>query len=267
MIAALPMYDFPGLRAAHDEFWAAVAARLRLNGVKDVPDRLTRGTNPRALWRHPSLLLAQACEYPISQSGSVPPVLVATPRYSAQGCEGARYRSAIVVRAEESAESLAAFRGTRCVINETDSNSGVNLLRAEIAPLAGGRSFFRAVTVSGSHRESLKRIVTHAADIGAIDCVTLAYLRRLEPDLTGRVRVLSWTASSPSLPFVTARSTNASTLEALRASLDAAVRSPGLAGIREQLLLEGFDLMPDPQLREVRKLERDARDLQYPVLC
>src|ERR1700744_3930303 len=97
-VVALPMYDFPELAPAHDCFWGGLRKHLIEAGIADVPERLTRGTHPDAIWQHPSLLLAQACEYPLAKLFAGRVRLVASPRYEVPGCEGARYSSAIVVR-------------------------------------------------------------------------------------------------------------------------------------------------------------------------
>jgi ABC-type phosphate/phosphonate transport system substrate-binding protein len=263
MIAAFPMYDFPELRDAHDTLWAAVAERLAVLGVERVPRRLTRDLEHREVWRHPDLLLSQACEYPLAKSFSNDLKIVATPRYAAAGCVGIFYKSAVVVRADDTADTLAAMRGKRCAVNELDSNSGMNLLRAALAPLAAGTKFFGSVTVSGSHRRSIELIATNEADIAAIDCVTFAHLQSIAPELTSRVRVLSWTPPSPCLPFVTARSTSAHTLSRLRSALAGVFNDTSLEPVRQKLLLEGIDLLPDATLSRVLKLERVAGELGY----
>lgn len=263
MIAALPMYDFPELRPAHDALWAAIADRLSAAGVRDVPTRLTRELEHRETWRHPKLLFGQACEYPLAKSFGEHLAIVATPRYAAPGCSGLLYKSAVIVRADDPASSLAEMRGRHCAVNELDSNSGMNLLRAALAPLAAGARFFGSVTVSGSHRHSIESIVANEADIAAVDCVTFAHLQSIAPELTSGVRVLSWTPPSPCLPFVTARSTSAATLAHLRSALAAVAADPSLAPVRRQLLLEGVDLAPDVTLRRVLKLEREALALRY----
>ena len=141
-IAALPMYDFPDLLAAHDTLWEALAARLAAAGGEPVPRALSRDLALVDGWRHPGLLLGQACEYPLAKSpGAVQ--IVATPRYSAPGSEGDRYRSAIVVRRDDPSATLADLKGRRCAVNQIDSNSGMNLLRAAIAPLADGTAFLK----------------------------------------------------------------------------------------------------------------------------
>jgi ABC-type phosphate/phosphonate transport system substrate-binding protein len=263
MIAALPMYDFRELQPAHDALWSAVEERLVAAGVRNVPPRLTRDLGHREVWRHPELLFGQACEYPLAKSVGEHLTIVATPRYAAPGCVGLLYKSAVVGRVDDPADSLGAMRGRRCVVNELDSNSGMNLLRAALAPLAAGARFFGSVVVSGSHRRSLEMIAGNDADVAAIDCVTIAHLQSIDSPLARRLRILSWTPPSPCLPFVTARSTSAATLAHLRSALAAAVADPALAPVCQRLLLEGIDLAPDVTLSRVLKLEREAADLGY----
>jgi hypothetical protein len=129
-VAALPMYDLPHLRAANNALWRAIAARLTAGGIQDVPPELSRGIPVAGLWRHPSLLLAQSCGYPLVTSLRNALKVVATPRYGAQGCQGTSYRSAIVVSTKSAAATLDDLRGSRCAAKDPTSNSGMNLLRA-----------------------------------------------------------------------------------------------------------------------------------------
>jgi ABC-type phosphate/phosphonate transport system substrate-binding protein len=263
LIAALPMYDLPALEPAHDALWRALARHLVEAGIADVPERLTRGVAPAALWREPRLLLAQSCGYPLVTALRGQVKVVATPRYRAPGCRGVLSQSAIVVRADHAAEALADLRGGRCVVNEPASNTGMNLLRAAIAPLADGGRFFGAVRLSGSHRESLRMVAAGDSDVAAIDAVTLAHLQRLEPSLAAAVRVLEWTQPSQNLPLVTSRDTDEATVAALRAALTQAAVDPGLASARDTLLLAGFDVLHETAYESVLEIERYAVRLGY----
>ena len=312
-VASLPMYDFPELRGAHDAFWAALSARLEAAGVSNVPPALTRNLPHGDVWRHPSLLFAQGCEYPLATSFADHVRLVATPMYSAVGCEGARYRSAIVVRGAGAGpdagggmrgagggmrgagggmpgagggmpgaggvvpgagvdgglgagRALADFRGQRCAINGLDSNSGMNLLRAAVAPLATGGRFFSSVVVSGSHLRSVEMVAAGEADVAAIDCVSFAHFQRLYPSVVGQLRILGWTPSGPSLPFITARSASDATVRTLRCALADVFDDDGLAAVREQLLLNGVDLQPTEGFADVLALERRAVEEGYPAI-
>src|SRR3569833_2230434 len=174
-IAALPMFDLPELRDAHDRFWDALAGRLQESGTAGVPQYLTWGLSHREGWSQPGLLFGQACEYPVWKSFRGKLRILATPLYRARGCNGNTYRSAIIVREKEPARSLEELRERHCVVNEPDSNSGMNLLRAALAPLARGGRFFRSVSFSGSHRKSIELIEGGGADVAAIDCVALEH--------------------------------------------------------------------------------------------
>jgi ABC-type phosphate/phosphonate transport system substrate-binding protein len=264
-VASLPMYDFPELRVAHDVFWSALAERLNSAGVPHVPRVLTRNVGLGEVWGDPSLLFAQGCEYPLAKAHADRVRLVASPMYSAPGCEGARCRSAIVVRGGVAA--LADLRGRRCVINELDSNSGMNLLRAAIAPLATGGRFFGSIVVSGSHLRSVEMVASGEADVASVDCVSFAHFQRLYPSVVGELRVLAWTASSRSLPFITARSASDAMVRALRSALADVFDDDGLAPVREQLLLSGVDLSPKEGFDEVLALERGAVEGGYPTVC
>lgn len=265
-VAALSMYDFPELREAHDLLWSGLVARLSDAGILGVPRHLTRDLPYRETWRHPGLLFGQACEYPMSKSFRECLQLVARPRYAAPGCNEDSYRSAILVRADDPSEGLDSLRNRRCVINEPDSNSGMNLLRAALAPIAGGTRFFESVCLSGSHLRSVELLTAHEADVTAIDCVTFAHLRKLHPLLTSNVRVIAWTPASPCLPYVTSRLTKETTLQALRWAITEVFADPSLTHSRELLLLEGVNVNPDATFGRVSELELDAQRWRYPTL-
>ncbi len=265
-VAALPMYDFSSLQNANDTLWAALRRQMIEVGMIETPPRLTRHLAHFEVWMHPLLLFGQACEYPLAESLADSVRLIATPRYGAPGCEGTRYRSAIVVRKNDSAERLADLRDRRCAINEASSNSGMNLLRASIAPLAKGTRFFGSVLFSGSHLRSVEMVSGGEADVAAIDCVSLAHFQRLLPSAVANLRILDWTPSSPSLPFITAAATSDTTLEILRSSLAAVLADKTLDSVREQLFLDGVDLEPVATFAEVLRLKRSAVELGYPVI-
>jgi ABC-type phosphate/phosphonate transport system substrate-binding protein len=268
-IAALPMYDYPELAPAHDAFWDCLSQHLIAVGFSDgvPPPRLTRDVGKFDIWRNPRLLLGQGCEYPLAKSFADDVRLVASPCYTVPGCSGSTYRSAIVVRRDDAAQDLIDLRLRRCAINEPSSNSGMNLLRAAIAPLAGGNRFFESVLVSGAHRRSAHMVASGEADVAALDCVSWAHIQRLDPALSAGLRVLCWTPSTPSLPFITARSADDELLRCLRFALRAAMADPALAEVRATLFLEEVGIDPDESFSDVLRLERRAAELGYVALA
>lgn len=261
-IASLGMYDHPAQQAANDQLWTAIARVLRDRGVQAVPNRLDRTQSVHAAWRNPGLLLAQACGYPLTVDLTLALRVVALPVYSAPGCVGATHRSMIVVRAGDERRSLAAFRDARAAINDRASNTGMNLFRATMAPIAGPLAadtpFFDAVIETGSHRASIVAVGTGDADIASIDCISYAAIDRFEPDLTARLRIIARSPVSPTLPFVTAASASPDTVAALEAALHHVIADPDLAEARASLFLTGLASADDGFLAPIRKLEADA---------
>jgi len=266
-IAGFPMYDFAHLQAANDALWQVVATALRAAGQGDVPPGLDRSRTIDDLWQDPGLVLAQSCGYPLMTSLRDRVRLVATPRYRAAGCVGASWGSALVVRADDASPDLVAFRGRRCAANQPHSNTGMNLLRAAVAELAGGEAFFRSVAWTGSHRDSLALVAEGEADLAAIDAVTLAHLGRIAPTLVRRTRILGWTEATPGLPFITAGTTDDTTIALLRQALDQIATDPEHEWIRDALLLDGFERVPEARYHGILELERRALALGYPALA
>jgi ABC-type phosphate/phosphonate transport system substrate-binding protein len=260
------MYDLPELQPATDALWAAIADRLHERGLS-APRSLTRGQKLDKIWTDPGLLLAQTCGYPLVTALAGKVQLLATPCYDATGCEGPLYRSAIIVHVDDPANSLSVERGKICAINATDSNSGMNLLRAEVAPLAhAGEKFFARILVTGSHASSVEAVADGHADLAAIDCVTWSHLQEKRPTATQDVRLLGWTQSSAGLPLITSRHTDAPTRQALLETLHEIAADPALAPLRKTLSLERFVELPLSAYDSILELERAAAAAGYPAL-
>ena len=264
--AALPMYDLPELRDANDALWSALSARLRDAGVRGAPSRLTRRPDVAGLCEDPRLLLSQTCGLPFIRGQREWVRLVATPGYRAQGCDGPFHRSAVLVRLNEPAQGLYDMQGSRLALNDIHSNTGMNLLRSELAPFARERAFFRQVVLTGSHASSAAAVAEGRADLAAVDCVTWAHLQRLASTLSRRLRVLAWTTRSPGLPLVTGRLTDHATFRVLEDALNAIADDPAMAATRATLLLDRFHKLPERHYRSLLFLEQMAADQGYPDL-
>ncbi|MGH6893488.1 MAG: phosphate/phosphite/phosphonate ABC transporter substrate-binding protein [Dongiaceae bacterium] len=261
--AGLPMYDLPELRAATDAWWSGVARALRREGIEDVPDVLARGVSTEAVWRRPNLLLSQTCGYNMVDRWRERLAYVATPHYTAPGCQGPLYSSVIIVRAGSAARILADLRGLRCVINGYASHSGCNALRATVAPLAHKGRFFGSVMVSGGHAASLGWVASGEADVAAIDCITYALTVRFRPYLSEDIRIVAQTVAAPVGPYVTRSGAPGVLIARLRNGLAQAICDPDLAAARDALLLGGFEVLPVEGYGRMAQLETEATRLGY----
>lgn len=221
---AFPMYDvYP---AATDALAAALLRRF--------PDaQFLRPVDLLPHWRDENLLLSQTCGYPLMTL--LPDVqVVGQFHYTAPGCEGGNYRSFLLGRDADKLLTLANFRGRVAAANSPDSQSGYHALRNSIGH---DDDFFSAITWTGSHRQSLSAVQHGAADIAAIDCVSLALFARYEPQAHAGLAVIGETASTPGLPLITSSRTSKETLAKLRDALSEIATEREIA---EPLLIGGF---------------------------
>jgi ABC-type phosphate/phosphonate transport system substrate-binding protein len=261
------MYDLPEVRAATDALWSSVARRLAEEGLAGVPDALLRDGPYDAPWSDPALLLSQSCGYPVTHELAGKVCLVATPRYRAPGCEGAFYRSVVVVGARSKAIVVDDLRGKVCAINEPSSHSGMNALRALIAPRSFGRPFFASVRQSGGHLASLAMVAAGEADVAAIDCVTYALAARARPFLVSGTRPIAWSAPSPACPYITRGRAGGELVAKLRSALAFALSDPDLAWARGELLLDGIAILKAETYGAILHLEEEAARFGYATLA
>ena len=264
--ASLPMYDIPEVRPALDALWSGMASCLRREGVGDVPRSLDHDQPMRELWRDPALLLSQCCGYDLINRHAERLRPIATPHYAAPGCSGRHYTSFVVVAEGSAASRIEDLRGTVCAINGRESHSGMNALRALVAPLNEGGRFFSAVKVSGAHRDSLAMIARGEAALAAIDCVTYALLARHRAAAVAGIRVLCRTAPAPAVPYVARAEISDEMVERLRSALFAAFAAPDLRAAREDLLLDIIEPLAASAYQPVSDLQAFAERCGYPVI-
>ena len=246
--------------------WAFLRERLRQDGIAGVPEALDEHIAPHDAWLDPRLLLAQTCGFPFVKHLRGRVRLVATPVYQAPGCQGPTMCSVIVVREEGAPPSLAACAGLAVAINERGSNSGYNLLRAAVAPHAGGKPFFSSVTETGGHLASMEAVRAGKADLAAIDCITYDLLRRHAPGRLDGLSILTQTPAGPNLPFITRLSAPDEEVFALRAALKAAITTPDLADARAILGLTDVVVLEEGAYESLLGHEAAAIAAGYPDL-
>jgi ABC-type phosphate/phosphonate transport system substrate-binding protein len=81
------------------------------------------------------------------------------------------------------------------------------------------------------------------------------------------LRVLGWTKATPGLPLIATAATDAAVMAALREALADVAVDPALAGLRAELMLDGFETLPDDAYGAILTLERDAVAQGYPILA
>ena len=260
------MYNVtPGLTQVWERLLETVIAALRGRGWTDTMEIVSPPENLMSFWRSPDLLLTQTCGYPFITQLASDVQLIATPIFGFPDCDGVNYRSAIVVSEASGIQSLEALRGKIAVINQPDSQSGMNALRSTFAPLARAGSFFSQVRESGAHLASLTAVQHGEADVAAIDCVTLAYAAQHANEKTTGLRILHFTDAVPGLPLIGSTELTTSQVSDLRSVLDSLCEAnPALV---EALTLKGFAVLNPNDYDVIVEQAIDAAKLGYPVVA
>ncbi|WP_133666618.1 PhnD/SsuA/transferrin family substrate-binding protein [Paraburkholderia sp. BL10I2N1] len=256
-IAALPMYNVTPALAAD---WCSLLADV-LHEAAPQTRIVDPGDDLVTFWRRPDLLISQTCGYPLMRGLCERVQLIATPHFDTPGCVGANYSSVLVTCAGATGEAIEDFRGARAAYNQDDSNSGMNALRHSVAPFSRNGSFFAETIRTGSHLASLRAVADARADIAAIDCVTMAFVRDALPELAQTVREIGWTSTSPGLPLIAAREVPPAMIEALRTALEEARKADPVRA--ERLRLKGFSTLTLADYARIEQLQDEALAAGY----
>jgi ABC-type phosphate/phosphonate transport system substrate-binding protein len=265
--SSLAMYDsVPPVRAANDRLWQGIRDRLRAAGY-EAPDMLDQETPHDDVWLKPDIVLAQTCGYPYVSYLKGKVRLVATPAYDFAGGEGTERVSFIIVPEASQAQSLEDLRGKIAAVNDWGSNSGMNLFRAALMPLARGGKFFSEVRITGGHLPSIKAVQAGDADVASIDTVTWGMLDRHRPDMLSGVRIIAETPSGPGLPFITRLTASDAEVEALRHAISATIADPAYVDAMAALGLKRIQILGDDDYDRLDAYRREAERLGYPIIA
>lgn len=199
MIASLTMYRRPELDGELHRLWATIASGLVERGI-DAPAVLSQEADEFSVWTDPQLVLSQTCGMPYRTALRDKVEIVGTFDYGLEGCPAGYYRSAIIVRADETRSSLIDFKQDRFVINQSHSESGFT---APYRHMNQHGFWFSDIAETGGHLASARAVADGAADIAAIDAMTWKLIERYERFADG-LKVIDWTEPTPGLPLITA---------------------------------------------------------------
>jgi len=247
--ASLPMYDFPEVRAATDAWWAGVHKHMQRAGVSDAPADLLHDLPVKSLWQHKELFLSQCCGFDVVYGFKHSLDVLLITDWAVEGCHDGYYSSWIVVHEDSPYQHISELYNSEAVINGRESHSGMQGLLAMIQPFSKDGFFFRKITESGAHADSLVAIQGKAADIAAIDCVTYQLLKTHRPSAIHGTKIIGQTDAAPAHPYVTSCNTPKDTQHRMRDALDAAFNDASLDSARETILLKQgiFDRQNDYQ--------------------
>ena len=138
--AAFTMYAFTDeLRGAwqqlFEHFFQLVKPTFEL-------DRILKFETGQSVFNDPALWFGQTCGYPPMTSLRDTLIPISVPIFDVDGCDHTSYSSLLIVSENSEINSLEDCQGLRAVINTSDSNSGMNVLRHAVAGFNQQGTFF-----------------------------------------------------------------------------------------------------------------------------
>ena len=255
MIANLMMYQRPQLVEAHERYWSLIRKHLSDVGI-DSPETLSQDVEEFFVWSHPDLTLSQTCGMPYRTWLHDKVQLVGTPDYGLADCPAGYYRSAIIVRADDTRTELTAFKEAVFAYNQTFSQSGY---AAPFWHLKPEGFWFENRLHTEQHLESARAVATGRADIASLDAVTWRNIETFEPFASG-LRVLAWTTPTPGLPLITTLGNDADLIfEAVQHAIDGLDQKS-----RSQLRIKGIVKIPKQDYLNVRNPDEDSTSYRMP---
>lgn len=265
MIANARMYSIDAATSAH---WRALLEWViaRANVPVDIVDHPA----PRRLsdlWQRTDLACAFMCGYPLTKMTPRPIALAAVVPSPSRYASKAIYWSDLVVRADAPWRSIEDVIGRRVAYTLEHSQSGYQAMRrffAEHAARDRSQRLFQSTVGPLVTPRDVVRVVTEGdADVGPIDSYAHDLLRKHEPHVAARLRILATTMPTPIPPFVASAHVPEETVHALREALLDAGRAAELAATREALLIERFEAVSATDYQVLARLASEADALGY----
>lgn len=152
------------------------------------------------------------------------------------------YQSYLIVDHGREADDILDLRDDIHAYSDPDSNSGYLVTQAALAERGeGSNSFFRKSFFTYSHRNVVRAVASGLAESGSVDGYVWEVMSEIEPELTGRTRILRKSEWLGFPPVACAR-TLAGTARAaeIRAALTAMAEVPAGRDVLHMLRLDGF---------------------------
>jgi phosphonate transport system substrate-binding protein len=152
------------------------------------------------------------------------------------------YQSYLITHADRAENELSLLEDDLHAFSDPDSNSGYLVTRALLAERGETPdSFFRRTIFTYGHRNVVRAVAARLVDSGSVDGYVYEVLREVEPDLTGKTRIMSRSEKLGFPPIACPRGAGTSApIERLKTALaDMADDRKGLA-VLNMLRLDGF---------------------------
>ena len=150
--------------------------------------------------------LSHICGFPLVSQFQKKLIPICTPHFDLEGLEGPNYFSYFMVSKKSQIRSVTESKGLVAAISSYDSQSGSNVFRSEFEvtkKLGFFDNFYKKIVTTGSHKNSIQKIINNEVDIACIDAISYKNIKRAEPEIGDKLRIIGRSIISPAPPLVT----------------------------------------------------------------
>ena len=150
--------------------------------------------------------ISHICGLPLVSQFQKKLIPICTPHFDLEGLEGPNYFSYFMVSKKSQIRSVTESKGLVAAISSYDSQSGSNVFRSEIEvtkKLDFFDNFYKKIVTTGSHKNSIQKIINNEVDIACIDAISYKNIKRAEPEIGDKLRIIGRSILSPAPPLVT----------------------------------------------------------------
>jgi len=150
--------------------------------------------------------ISHICGLPLVSQFQKKIIPLCTPNFDLDELEGPNYFSYFMVSKTSKIKSVKETKGLVAAISSHDSQSGTNVVRSEIEvtkKLGLFDNFYQKIVITGSHKNSIQKIINNEVDIACIDAIIYSNIKRAEPELADKLRIIGRSIISPAPPLVT----------------------------------------------------------------
>lgn len=173
------------------------------------------------------------------------------------------YHSYIIAGKSSPIRSLDDLRGKKFAFTDPQSNTG-SLVPSYMLAKRGEtpQSFFREVFYSNGHDNSIRAVANGQADGAAVDSLIWEFMNRVDPELTGKTRIIEKSPPYGIPPVVVSAGIDPETKRRLKEIFltlhEDANAAPLLAKLQIDRFVEGNDAMYDTVREMSRWLDKRA---------
>lgn len=176
------------------------------------------------------------------------------------------YFSYLIVNKDSGYKEFSDLRNSHFAYNDEISNSGYNMPRSYLIDLGETSGYFKKVSRSSSHEESIRMVAGNEADVSAVDSLVYDYDSKYYPQFVERTRILKVLGPAGIPPIVVSTKMPGKLKSEIKTILKTMNDDPQGKKILEKGLLEKFIDAEDSNYDGIRLMLKKSIDTGFKVI-